>query len=110
MRTLWIGLREEEVLCGHMGGHDIIERMRNGALVRFGTTALQAIKSGDAIIGFGLVVARHTDTAAVIIDSAPFQPLIEKVRRALGMRGVGGQFTINIEETDPPVLPTRLAS
>jgi hypothetical protein len=93
-----------------MRGHDVIERMRDGAFVRFGTTALQGIRSAGTIIGFGLVVERHPHGGAIAINTDVLNPMVEKVRRALGMRGVGGEFTINIEETDPPMLPTRLAS
>ena len=110
MRTLWIGLRESEFLCGSEHGRETIERMRErGALIRFGTTALQAIRYDGRNVGYGLVCSVHPD-GPVAMDSEMYASTVERVRRAFGMRGIGGKFSINLEETDMPLLPTRVSS
>ena len=111
MRTLWIGLQADDVLCGHELGRETIERMReHGHLVRFGTSAFQAIYRDGKAIGYGLVIARKTRDIPFTLDTEPIQPFFERVRRAFGMRGIGGRFTLNMEETDPPRLPARVVS
>ena len=111
MRTLWIGLRTEDVLCGHMRGHETIERMRDRrTLLSYGTTVLQAIFAGGTPIGFGLIAAHYTRDCIIPIDTTLIQSSVEEVKRALGMIGIGGKFTVNVEETDVATLPAKWVS
>ena len=111
MRTLWIGLRTEDVRCGHTYGLETIGRMRDRrTLLSYGATALQAIFAGGRPIGFGLIAAHYTQDVNIPIDTTLLQSSVEEVKRALGMIGIGGKFTVNVEETDVATLPAKWVS
>jgi len=107
MKTMWIGLQEQDLLCGSERGRDLVERMRGGSLIRVDHTALQAITHSGTILGFGVIVALHRDDN-IALDTDAFKPLFESVRRTLGRQGIGGRFTINLEDTDPPRYPKEV--
>ncbi len=106
MRAVWIGLREDDLLCGCESGRDTIESMRvRGALIKSGPLVLQAVRDRKQPLGYGLVY--EAPDGPFKMDSARFEPTLQAVRQAFGRKGVGGPLTINIQDIDEPAVPPR---
>jgi len=107
MKTMWIGLQEQDLLCGSERGRDLVERMRGGSLIRIEHTALQAITYQGKLLGFGVICALHRDDN-IAVDTAELKGRFESIRRTFGRQGIGGRFTVNLEDTDPPRYPKEV--
>jgi hypothetical protein len=111
MRTLWVGVREEDVLCGSERGHDTITRMRERSImIEFEGKGLQAIQRDGETIGFGLVCARIEDGEPTPESDTKEQlELLQRVQRVFHRMGIGGKMTINLERTGSPQLPMQVS-
>jgi len=108
MQTLWIGVRDGEVLCHGAHAHELVERMRKGTLLAIGDGMhLQAVRAMDgSILGFGAIVRQSEDDTMRVDTQALVLPRV-RATRALRSRGIWGDhgLTTYVEDASGNVWP-----
>lgn len=97
MKTLWVGIRRDAVLCGSELGHETVLRIDNGAHLDLGESVVEAIRSGGEIIGIGEVIVVSTGEF-LTVNRPQLLRIATAMKRGLGHRGIGGPLNINVED------------
>lgn len=102
MRTLWIGIAENEVLCNGDAASGIVRRMREGETFPVSEKlVVRAIRRDGVPVGFGLVVVQTSDPMAVLSPKGREQYLW-LIESWFDQRGITGERDVAfvIEDTD----------
>ena len=105
MRTLWVGILEDDVMCHSHHAADLVVDLREGRTINISEKLIvRAIRRIGTIRGYGLVIAQSSDPSVQFSENAHEQYLW-LVEGWLISNGIGPKEKIRFFTEDVDVVP-----